>query len=194
MLPRAGDAAGGLWCANGAGSQQTYQPRKGRGGARAGAGRKPTLTGRSDDYVGGECERRWKAALKRRAMERNEAKIDDRDGLRSLHRDAVSVARGSARRDRGLVELKKAVESGEVAASAAAEIAAIPDVQRREILASTLVRLGPITHDIDAEMEALGGRYQSLSLKQVKGARRRIINEVAAWALNERAGPCLLAA
>ena len=38
-------------------------------------------------------------------------------------------------------------------------------------------------------MEALGGRYQSLSLKQAKGARRRIINEVAAWALNERGWP-----
>ena len=122
-------------------------------------------------------------------MEQNKAKIDDRDGLRSLRRDAVSVARGPARRDHSLVELKKAVKSGEVAAEAAAEIAAIPDVQRREILASKLVRLGPITHDIDAEMEALGGRYQSLSLKQVKGARRRIINEVVAWALNERGWP-----
>ena len=90
------------------GSQQTTIQERTRRGARR-CRSQADINGRSDDYVGGECERRWKAALKRRAMERNEAKIDDRDGLRSLHRDAVSVARGSARRDRGLVELKKAV-------------------------------------------------------------------------------------
>jgi hypothetical protein len=56
--------------------------------------------------VGGECERRWKAAAKRRAMERQEAKIDDIGAVRALHSKAIKIARGSAR----LSEAKKRLD------------------------------------------------------------------------------------
>ena len=163
-----------------------------RGGARPGAGRKPARTEDQMIIIGGKCQELWKAAAKRRAKERQEAKIDDLDTIRSLNSKALSVARGYAKRDRGLAELKRAVECGEVSASVAAEISATPDVREREIRASLIVRLAPISHDIDVEMEEHGGRYQSLPLKRPKNQRERIIDEVVAWA-RERYGSAISA-
>ena len=135
--------------------------------------------------VGAKCQELWKAAAKRRAIKRHEAKVDDLDTIRSLHSKALSVAPGYAKRDRGLAELKRAVECGEVSASVEAEISATPDVREREIRASLIVRLASITHDIDVEMEEHGGRYQSLPLKRPKNQREHIIDEVVAWALKK---------
>src|SRR5215471_13585339 len=103
-----------------------------RGGARPGAGRKPARTEDQMIIIGGKCQELWKAAAKRRAKERQEAKIDDLDTIRSLHSKALSIAPGYAKRDRGLAELKRAVECGEVSASVAAEISATPDIRERE--------------------------------------------------------------
>jgi hypothetical protein len=107
--------------------------------------------------VGGKREELLKAAAKRRAKERQEAKIDDPVSVRDLHREALSIARYFV------------------------QLPGQPDIiLQRVVDGHMLERLAPITHDLDAEMGELG-RYQSSRLKQPKGERRQIIDRVILW-------------
>ena len=105
--------------------------------------------------VGGQCEWRWKAERKRQAIERHEATIPDIKEVRKLERKAVSIAHGDV-----------------------VEVAKVLYRRHRRDMGD---RLDRIAHDMDAELKAHGGRYQSHPLKQPRGRRKRIVDEVIAW-------------
>jgi hypothetical protein len=163
---------------------QSLRTKDRRGGPRPGAGRKRVLTEDQMIIIGGKCEQLWKAAAKRRAIERHEAKIDDLPALQTLHLSAKNIAHGTGSRRIGRI---KAVSNERFEAFDAdgCSLGLYPTrLEARKAIKRAAV--DPITHDIDVEMEEHGGRYQSLSLKRPKGQSKRIIDEVRAWALKER--------
>lgn len=138
--------------------------------------------------IGGECEKRWKAAAKREAIEQHEAKIDDFPALQKLHRRAKSIAQGTGSQRIGRIKAvsNQRFEAFELVWSSLglypARSLGIYPTRREARNAIKLAALDVITSDIDVEMEEHGGRYQSLPLKQPKGHRKRIIDELVAWA------------
>src|SRR5262249_22593719 len=165
-------------------SPQSVRAKDRRGGARPGAGRKRVLTEDQMIIIGGKCEQLWKAAAKRRAIERHEAKIDDLPALQTLHLSAKNIAHGTHSRRIGRI---KAVSNERFEAFDAdgCSLGLYPTrLDARKAIKRAAV--DPITHDIDVEMEEHGGRYQSLPLKRPKGQSKRIIEEVRAGALKER--------
>ena len=165
-------------------SPQSVRAKDRRGGARPGAGRKRVLTEDQMIIIGGKCEQLWKAAAKRRAIERHEAKIDDLPALQTLHLSAKNIAHGTGSRRIGRI---KAVSNERFEAFDAdgCSLGLYPTrLDARKAIKRAAV--DPITHDIDVEMEEHGGRYQSLPLKRPWGQSKRIKDEVRAWWLKER--------
>src|SRR5262252_9122958 len=84
-------------------SPQSVRAKDRRGGPRPGAGRKRVLTEDQMIFIGGKCEQLWKAAAKRRAKERHEAKIDV-PALQTLHLSAKNIAHGTRSRRTGRIK------------------------------------------------------------------------------------------
>src|SRR5262249_31975220 len=162
---------------------QSVRAKDRRGGARPGAGRKRVLTEDQMIIIGGKCEQLWKAAAKRRAIERHEAKIDDLPALQTLHLSAKNIAHGTRSRRTGRI---KAVSNERFEAFDADGCSLHLYPTRLDAhKAINRAAVDPTSHDTDVEMEEHGGRYQSLPLNRPKNHREHIIDEVVAWALKK---------